>query len=121
MLYQISCPCLFGLESVLSDEIRAIGGEELSVSDGRVTFVGDARMIAKANLWLRTAERVQLLVGTYRAETFEQLFDGMASLPLELYHAREGHQKRQFTYPFAPLRQGDNKELALWRRLGKFA
>jgi len=85
MIYQISCPCLFGLESVLSDEIRAIGGENLSVSDGRVTFNGDAAMIAKANLWLRTAERVQLLVGSYHAETFEQLFDGMVKLPLERY------------------------------------
>lgn len=85
MVYQISCPCLFGLESVLADEIRALGGESLTVTDGRVTFLGDAQMIVKANLWLRTAERVQLLVGTYHASSFEELFDGMVRLPLERY------------------------------------
>ena len=50
MIYQISCPCLFGLESVLAGEIRALGGEEVQIiSDGRVNFSGDARMIVKAN------------------------------------------------------------------------
>ena len=89
MVYQISCPCLFGLESVLAEEIRALGGENLTVADGGVTFLGDARMIVKANLWLRTAERVQLLIGSYHASTFEQLFEGMARLPLERYIGRK--------------------------------
>ena len=85
MVYQISCPCLFGLESVLAQEIRALGGEAVQVSDGRVTFLGDAQMVVKANLWLRTAERVQLLIGSYHASSFEQLFEGMYRLPLERY------------------------------------
>ncbi len=85
MNYQLSCPCLFGLESVLADEIRAIGGESLQITDGRVTFTGDARMIVKANLWLRTAERVQILLGSYPASTFEELFEGMHRLPLERF------------------------------------
>ncbi len=86
MNYQISCPCLFGLESVLADEIRALGGGDVHVvSDGRVNFTGDARMIVKANLWLRTAERVQIFLGSYPASTFEELFEGMYCLPLERY------------------------------------
>lgn len=85
MNYQLSCPCLFGLESVLADEIRSLGGESLQTTDGRVTFTGDARMIVKANLWLRTAERVQILLGSYPASTFEELFEGMHRLPLERY------------------------------------
>ena len=86
MNYQISCPCLFGLESVLAGEIRALGGEDVRiVSDGRVSFTGDARMIVKANLWLRTAERVQIAVGSYPASTFEELFEGMHRLPLERF------------------------------------
>ncbi|MCI9457883.1 MAG: class I SAM-dependent RNA methyltransferase [Oscillospiraceae bacterium] len=86
MIYQISCPCLFGLESVLAGEIRALGGEEVQIiSDGRVNFSGDARMIVKANLWLRTAERVQIMLGSYPASTFEELFEGMRRLPLERF------------------------------------
>lgn len=86
MNYQISCPCLFGLESILADEIRALGGESVRIiSDGRVNFTGDARMIVRANLWLRTAERVQIMLGTYPAFSFEELFEGMHQLPLERY------------------------------------
>ncbi len=86
MIYQISCPCLFGLESVLAGEIRALGGEEVQIiSDGRVNFSGDARMIVKANLWLRTAERVQIMLGSYPASTFEELLGGMRRLPLERF------------------------------------
>ena len=86
MIYQISWPCLFGLESVLAGEIRALGGEEVQIiSDGRVNFSGDARMIVKANLWLRTAERVQIMLGSYPASTFEELFEGMRRLPLERF------------------------------------
>lgn len=52
----ITCPCLFGLESVLSFEVKKLGGENITVSDGRVTFEGNLAMVAKANIWLRTAE-----------------------------------------------------------------
>ena len=54
----ITCHCLFGLESVLSFEVKKLGGENITVSDGRVTFEGNLAMVAKANIWLRTAERV---------------------------------------------------------------
>lgn len=79
----ISCPCLFGLESVLSFEVKKLGGENVVVSDGRVTFEGNLAMVAKANLWLRTAERVGIVMGCFRAETFDQLFEQTAALPWE--------------------------------------
>lgn len=84
-LYTIACPCLFGLESVLSGEVKRMGGQDVEVTDGRVTFKGNSRMIARANIMLRTAERILLVVGGFRAESFQDLFEGVASLPLEEY------------------------------------
>ncbi len=77
------CPCLFGVESVLSFEIKRIGGENLAVSDGRISFDGDISMLARANLRLSTAERVMIELGSFEAKTFEQLFQGVKSLPFE--------------------------------------
>ncbi|WP_368234001.1 class I SAM-dependent RNA methyltransferase [Anaerotruncus rubiinfantis] len=82
-IYRICCPCLFGLESVLSFEVKKIGGENVEVTDGRVFFDGDLQMVAKANLWLRTAERVGIVMGRFKAETFTELFDRTADLPWE--------------------------------------
>ena len=83
--FTINCPCLFGLESVLSGEIKRLGGANVQVSDGRVSFLGDLELVAKANLWLRTAERVQIVLGAFRATTFEELFQGVLALPLEQF------------------------------------
>ena len=54
---KMAAPCLFGLESVLSGELKKIGAKNIEVADGKVTFTGDWSMLAKANIWLRTAER----------------------------------------------------------------
>ena len=81
--YHLSAPCHFGLESVLSGELRRLGAENISATDGRVAFEGDAEMIAKSNLWLRTAERILLVLGEFHASTFTELFDGVAALPWE--------------------------------------
>jgi putative N6-adenine-specific DNA methylase len=81
--YTIVCPCLFGLESVLSGEIRRLGGDRVQVTDGKVSFEGDLEMIAKANLGLRTAERVLLELGSFPATSFTELFDRTVQLPLE--------------------------------------
>ncbi len=80
---RLNCPCLFGLESVLSYEIKKIGGENLKVTDGKISFDGDFNTLAKANLWLSTAERVLIELGSFEAKTFEQLFQGVKSLSLE--------------------------------------
>ncbi len=81
----LACPCLFGLESVLSGEIKRIGGQDIEVTDGRVCFKGSPQMIARANILLRTAERVLIVVGGFRAESFQELFEGVYALPFENY------------------------------------
>ncbi len=78
-------PCHFGLEAVLKREIHDLGYEIRRVEDGRVTFAGDAEAIAEANVFLRSAERVLLKVGTLHAETFDELFEGVRALPWEQF------------------------------------
>lgn len=86
---RLCCPCHFGLESVLKFEINKIGGTNLSVSDGKISFDGNESMIAKANLWLSTAERVLIELGSFRAESFEALFEGVAATELERFIGRD--------------------------------
>ena len=73
--YELRAPCHFGLESVVKNEIYELGFEIISVEDGKVTFEGDAEAICRANINLRTAERVLLKVGQFNAVTFTELFD----------------------------------------------
>ncbi len=80
---KLVAPCLFGLESVLKDEIIRLGYEVNEVMDGRVVFLGDFEAVARANMFLRTAERVLIELGRWKATTFEQLFQGVKKLPLE--------------------------------------
>jgi putative N6-adenine-specific DNA methylase len=89
MPYRIAAPCLFGLESILGHEVKKIGGQNLEITDGRVVFTGDANTLARANLWLRCAERVCIVLGSYPARSFQELFDGMAALPLEEFVGRQ--------------------------------
>lgn len=83
-------PCHFGLESVLKREILDLGYEVTAVEDGRVTFEGDAAALCRANIFLRTAERVLIRVGNFHAETFEELFQGTKNLPWEDYIPEDG-------------------------------
>ena len=83
--YELIAPCHFGLESVVKNEIYDLGYEITQVEDGRVTFAGDAEAIVRANLCLRTAERILLKVGSFHAESFEELFQGTKDLPWEEY------------------------------------
>lgn len=83
--YKLCAPCLFGLESVLSGELKRLGFEDISVTDGRVEFTADAEGIARANLNLRTAERVLIVLDSFRAVTFQQLIDGAEKIPFEEY------------------------------------
>ena len=75
--------CLFGLEHLLGEEIDALGYKRLETIDGRVIFEGGIEAIARCNLWLRTAERVFVLLGRWRATTFTELFDGTYAIPWE--------------------------------------
>ncbi len=80
---KFACPCHFGLESVLSFEVKSIGGEDVTVTDGNVRFTGDYNTLARANLCLKTAERVLVVLGEFTARSFEELFQGVKKLPLE--------------------------------------
>lgn len=82
---KFSCPCHFGLESVLKFEITKIGGNNINVSDGRITFTGDFSTLARANLCLSTAERVLIQLAEFKATTFEELFQNVKAIPFEDY------------------------------------
>ena len=71
---ELIAPCHFGLESVLKREILELGYDISKVEDGRVTFFGNAEAICRANIFLRTAERILLKVGEFKAVTFDELF-----------------------------------------------
>ena len=87
---ELIAPCHFGLESVLKREIIDIGYEVSRVEDGRVSFIGDAEAICRANVFLRTAERVLLKVGSFNAYSFEELFENTKALPWEDYIPENG-------------------------------
>ena len=81
MKLELVATCLFGLEKLLGEEIEALGYEKISTIDGRVTFLGDEEAVALSNVFLRYAERVFIKLGSFRAESFEELFEGTKNLP----------------------------------------
>ena len=83
-------PCLFGLEGLAADELRRLKLADVRAENGRVRFSGDCEAAARANLWLRTGERVLLSLGRFPAPTFDALFEGVRRLPLEDYIPRDG-------------------------------
>lgn len=89
-LYEYLTPCHFGTESVLKREITELGYEIKSVEDGRVSFLGDVAALCRANLFLRTTERVLLVVGRFQATTFDELFEKTRMLPWERFIPENG-------------------------------
>ena len=87
--FEFIVPCHFGLESVMKKEITDLGYPVVKVEDGRVTFSGDAGAISRANVFLRTTERVLLKAGSFRAETFDELFEGTKAIPWERYFPKD--------------------------------
>ncbi len=87
---ELIAPCHFGLEAVLKREIIDIGYDIAEVDDGRVTFYGDEEAICRANIFLRTAERVLLKAGSFQAVSFEELFEKTRELPWERYIPKDG-------------------------------
>ncbi len=83
-------PCHFGLEAVLKREITDLGLEITGVEDGRVTFAGDRQALCRANIFLRSAQRILIKMGSFHAETFEELFQGTKALPWEAFIPRDG-------------------------------
>ena len=89
-VYELIAPCHFGLEAVLKKEILDLGYEISQVEDGKVTFLGDAEAICRANIFLRTTERILLKVGSFPAASFEELFQGTKALPWEEFIPLDG-------------------------------
>lgn len=83
--FELIAPCHFGMEAVLKREIDDLGYDITEVADGRVTFFGDEEALCRANVFLRTAERILIKVGSFHAETFEELFQGTKAIPWEEY------------------------------------
>ena len=90
MELQFAVPCLFGLEGLAGDELRRMNMENVRVEDRRVLFTGDAAAMAKANLWLRTGERVMVVLAQFTAKSFEELFQGVYHTNLEDFIPQDG-------------------------------
>lgn len=88
--YQLMAPCHFGVESVLKKEIIELGYDITSVEDGRVTFEGDAEAVCRANIFLRTPERIMIQMGRFHAATYEELFEGIKALEWEEFIPADG-------------------------------
>lgn len=88
-MYRITCPCLFGLEKTLSFEIKRAGGENITVSDGRAFFDGDESVVAKMNITSSVAERVGIVLGEFKADSFDSIFEGAKKAPIEEFAGRE--------------------------------
>lgn len=88
--FECIVPCHFGLEAVLKKEIVDLGYEITLVEDGRVTFLGDAEAVCRANIFLRTGERVLIQVGKFHAETYDELFEATKALAWEEYIPENG-------------------------------
>lgn len=90
MKYKLMAPCHFGLESVLKKEISDLGYEITEVMDGRVIFTGGEEAVARANVFLRTAERVLIVAGDFSATTFDELFEGIKAIDWPAYIPKNG-------------------------------
>lgn len=88
--WELIAPCHFGMEAVLKREITELGYDVTEVTDGRVTFAGDEEAVCRANVFLRTAERILIKVGSFHAESYEELFQGTRALPWEEYIPENG-------------------------------
>lgn len=88
--YEYISPCHFGLEAVLKREITDLGYEITNVDNGKVSFTGDINACARANMFLRTTERVLLKVASFKAETFEELFENTKAIPWEQFIPKDG-------------------------------
>ena len=98
MKYDLIAPCHFGLEKTLVYEVKRAGGENVSATDGRVKFTGDESVIAKANITCSVAERIGIVLASFRAESFDDIFYGVQDIPIEefagvndMLHVISGH------------------------------
>ena len=89
MIYRLTAPCHFGLEKTLAFEIKRAGGEDVAVKDGRVDFAGDEKVIAKANITCSVAERIGIVLASFTAKTFDDVFENCKKIPIEQFAGRD--------------------------------
>lgn len=85
MQMKFSVPCLLGLEGLIADELRRMDAQNVAAQNGRVDFEGDESILARANICSRYSERILIRMGSFRAETFEELFQGVKKIPWEMF------------------------------------
>jgi len=88
---KLVCTAAFGLEAIVARELKSLGYQDLEVENGRVKVSADELAICRTNLWLRCADRVLLLIGTFKARTFEELFQQTKALPWEEWIPEDGN------------------------------
>lgn len=79
--WEYAAPCLFGIEGILGDELKRMDAQDVRVQNGRVLFSGGPDLLARANIGSRYAERIQVHLGSFRAVSFEELFQGVRPCP----------------------------------------
>ncbi|MCM1055659.1 MAG: class I SAM-dependent RNA methyltransferase [Bacteroides sp.] len=87
-MYRLTSPCLFGLEKTLSFEIKRAGGSNITMKDGRAFFDGDESVAARMNITSSVAERVQIVLGEFKASDFDEIFEGAKNAPIEEFAGR---------------------------------
>jgi putative N6-adenine-specific DNA methylase len=88
-MFEYIAVCHFGMEALLKREITDLGYEITNSQDGRICFKGGPEALARANIFLRTAERVLIRIGEFDATTYEELFQGTRAIPWERYLPRD--------------------------------
>ncbi len=86
----INCHSNLWVRKVVANELKELGYDDLTIENGKVTFVGDERDIVTCNMWLRTADRVLIKMAEFKAESFEELFQGTKSVPWGKYISEDG-------------------------------
>ena len=97
MQLRLCVPCLLGLEGPISDELKKLDMRDVQAENGRVYFSGGADAVAVANICLRMGERVLIELGSFKAESFDELFEGTKALPWESIIPRDGARSEEHT------------------------
>jgi len=84
-VFTYCAPCLFGVEGILADELRRLGADDVRPENGRVLFSGALELVARTNISSRYAERIQIVMGSFQARSYDELFEGTRALPWERF------------------------------------
>ena len=116
-LLEYCAPCLFGVEGILGDELRRMGAQDVCPENGRVLFRGGLEMMARANIGSRYAERIQVVMGRFKAYSFEDLFQGARKAEWERFIGKMDAFPVNLCYT---ARKSPKEELYVYHRLSPF-